>query len=152
MTCIAAIECKGRVWIGGDSAGTASNMHQRIRKDKKVFLKGDFIIGFCGSFRMGDLLKHALKLPETQKGKDDVSFIVNEFVNALKHCLNQADEKHEPYILVGYHGKLFNIAGDYQVGRPQPGFDAVGSGADVAIGALHASKGHLFNSPERRLK
>jgi len=145
MTCIIGFEKGGTVWIGGDSAGTASNMHQRIRKDKKVFVRGEFIFGFCGSFRMGDLLKHTLVLPEVQKGKDDVSFMVNDFVNAIRACFDEenkknGEEKMTPYFLVGFRGKLFNIQGDYQVGQPADGFDAVGSGADIAIGAMHASK------------
>lgn len=157
MTCIVGCEHKGAVYIGGDSAGTASNMHQRVRKDKKVFIKGEFIIGFCGSFRMGDLLKHTMKLPKPQKGGDDVAYMVNDFVDALRACLEkenenlQGDDKLFPAILVGYRGKLFSIEGDYQVGQPEAGFDATGAGADIAIGAMHASEGS-WKGPERRIR
>lgn len=155
MTCIIGLEQKGTVWIGGDSAGTAGNMTQRVRKDKKVFVKGEFIIGFCGSFRMGDLLKHTLKLPEQQTGHDNVSFIVNEFVTALRTCLDEenaktrGEDKLAPDILVGYRGQLFNISCDYQVGQPNSGFDAVGCGADVALGAMHASR--KTRDPRKRI-
>jgi len=37
MTCIIAVEHKGKVWMGGDSAGTRSDMHQQSRSDKKSF-------------------------------------------------------------------------------------------------------------------
>jgi len=146
MTCIVGLENNGTVWMGGDSAGTAGNMHQRVRKDKKVFVRGEFLIGFCGSFRMGQLLKHKLTLPLPQEGDDDVSYMVNEFVNAVRACLDEEnknlgeEEKLTPYFLVGYRGKLYNIQGDYQVGQPEDGFDAVGSGADIAMGAMHASR------------
>lgn len=154
MTCIVGVERRGAVWIGGDSAGTASNMHQRVRKDPKVFVKGDFIIGFCGSFRMGDLLKHTLQLPEPQVGDDDATYMVNDFVNAVRDCLQEenkkGEEKLDPNFLVGYRGKLYNIEGDYQVGRPAAGFDAVGCGADVAIGAMHVSAGSW--NPRKRIQ
>lgn len=156
MTCIVGLEHKGSVWIGGDSAGTASNMHQRIRKDPKVFVRGDFIIGFCGSFRMGDLLKHTMNLPGCGDGIDPVQFMVNDFVTSLRECLDEENknikderEKLSPYILVGLKGKLFNVQGDYQVGQPASGFDAVGSGADIAIGAMHASRRSLISSKAR---
>lgn len=145
MTCIIGYEHNGVVWIGGDSAGTASDMTQRVRKDKKVFIRDEFIFGFCGSFRMGDLLKHTFVLPSPQKGGDDVAYMVNDFVDALRQCFDaenkkSGDEKIVPYILVGYRGKLFNIQGDYQVAQTEDGYDAVGSGADIALGAMHASQ------------
>jgi ATP-dependent protease HslVU (ClpYQ) peptidase subunit len=146
MTCIIGLENGGVVWMGGDSAGTAGNMHQRVRRDKKVFVRGEFLFGFCGSFRMGQLLKHKLVLPEKQQGGNDVSYMVNEFVTSVRNCLeeenkNLSDEdKLTPYFLVGYRGKLYNIQPDYQVAQAEDGFEAVGSGADIAIGAMHASK------------
>lgn len=147
MTCIVGLENNGTVWMGGDSAGTAGNMHQRVRRDKKVFVRGEFIFGFCGSFRMGQLLQHNLVLPSPQEGNDDVSYMVNEFVSSVRTCLEEEnkslseDEKLTPYFLVGYRGKLYNIQSDYQVGQAEDGFDAVGSGADIAMGAMYASRG-----------
>lgn len=156
MTCIVGLEHKGRVYIGGDSAGTAGNMHQRLRKDKKVFIRGPFIIGFCGSFRMGQLLQHTMALPVPNPERTDVGFMVNEFVDSVRACLSEenkhlvGDNKLSPYFLVGYNGKLFNIQGDYQVGQPEAGFDAVGSGADIAIGAMFAST--AIDDPIKRIK
>lgn len=150
MTCICAIEHNGVVWMGGDSAGTAGNMHQRIRGDKKVFTKGDFIIGFCGSFRVGQLLQYKLDLPVQPEGKDDFAFLVGEFVDALKSCLkNENDEEAAPNFLFGYKGKLYGVHGDYQISKAEHGFDAVGSGADIAIGALHANRS--LKNPRKRL-
>lgn len=154
MTCIVGIQKGSEVWIGGDSAGTAGNMHQRVRKDKKVFVRGEFIIGFCGSFRMGDLMKHTLVLPETREGVDDTAFMVNDFVDAVRKCFAEeaaksGDEKLVPAFLVGFRGKLYNVQGDYQVGQPEDGFDATGCGADIAMGAMHASKS--VRSPKKRI-
>ncbi len=156
MTCIVGIEHKGVVWMGGDSAGTAGNMNQRIRADKKVFAKGEFIIGFCGSFRMGDLLKHTFEVPDTAAVSDPDSFMVNEFVDALRNLLETENkkgglteqEKLAPSILVGFRGRLYNIESDYQCGRPESGFDSVGSGSDIAMGSLHSSKGQ---APKKRI-
>lgn len=153
MTCIVGIEKKGTVWLGGDSAGTARNMHQRVRADKKVFIKGEFIMGFCGSFRMGQLLQCSLVIPERQSAGDDYSWLVTEFTAAVKKCLaaegGEGEEKLTPNFLFGYKGKLYGMMGDYQVSKPEFGFDAMGSGADIAIGAMHASKGKW--NPKKRI-
>lgn len=145
MTCIVGIEHNGAVWIGADSAGTAGNMNQRIRADKKVFVKGEFIVGFCGSFRAGQLLTCNLDVPPQPAGVDDFTFLVNEFTAAVRKCFEplKLDDPQSVYpnFLFGYRGKLYGVEGDYQISRAEDKFDAMGSGADVAIGALHASKG-----------
>lgn len=158
MTCIIGLEHGGKVWMGGDSAGTAGNMNQRIRKDKKVFVKNGLIIGFCGSFRMGDLLKHSFNIPDTGGVTDPDSCMVNQFVDALRDCLEtenkkaglQGNEKLYPSILVGFKGRLYNVEGDYQCGRPEDGFDSVGSGSSVAVGAMHGLK--VVKDPKKRIE
>lgn len=158
MTCIVGMTHNGKVWMGGDSAGTAGNMNQRIRADKKVFVKGEFIIGFCGSFRMGDLLKHTFEIPDTAEVTDPDKFMVNQFVDALRNLLETENKKAGlsdrdklyPSILVGFRGRLYNVESDYQCGRPEDGFDSVGSGSSVAVGAMHGSRS--IKSPRKRIE
>jgi len=147
MTCIIGLESKGKVFIGGDSAGTSSNMLQRSRNDKKVFVRDGFIFGFCGSFRMGQLIQHRLVIPKF-KGGNLSTYMVNEFVDSVRSCLKE--DNLQPDILVGHAGKLFGIHGDYQVAEAREGFDAMGSGADLAMGAMH-SNGSIKNA-EARIK
>jgi ATP-dependent protease HslVU (ClpYQ) peptidase subunit len=157
MTCIVGYTNGKNVWMGGDSAGTAGNMNQRIRADKKVFIRGEFLIGFCGSFRMGDLLKHTLEIPATSGVTDPDAFMVNDFVDSLRNCLEAenkkagltGNDKLYPSILVGFRGRLYNIEGDYQCGRPEDGYDSVGSGSNVAMGAMHASRSE--KTPSKRI-
>jgi len=137
MTCICGIMQRGTVYIGGDSAGTSQSMEQRIRADEKVFVRGDFLFGICGSFRMGQLLRYTLELPKQKPEQDDMHFLVNQFIDAVKATCPQLDGA----FLLGYRGNLYAVHGDFQVGKPKIGFDAVGSGADIAIGALHVSSG-----------
>jgi hypothetical protein len=61
------------------------------------------------------------------------------------------DEQEEGgHFLVGVRGRLFEIESDYQVGESLDGYAAIGSGDDVALGALFATH-HLGMSPEQRL-
>ena len=51
--------------------------------------------------------------------------------------------------LVGVRGELFTIMEDYQVGQSADGFDAVGSGTDLALGALYATREGPFRPRQR---
>ena len=44
-------------------------------------------------------------------------------------------------LLVGVRGKLFAVHGDLQVCHSRAKYNAVGSGVDVALGALHVTRG-----------
>jgi ATP-dependent protease HslVU (ClpYQ) peptidase subunit len=68
------------------------------------------------------------------------------FIDAVRECLksygwaSKANESEQGgTFLVAYLGQLFQVASDYQVGRPLDGFAAVGCGDDIALGALFAS-------------
>ncbi|ANT54760.1 MULTISPECIES: hypothetical protein [Mesorhizobium] len=151
MTCIVGLINDGSVHIGGDSAGVVG-YSLTVRADRKVFRNKDFVFGFTSSFRMGQLLAHSFKPPKRHPDIDVYTFMVTEFVNALRQCLKDggyAERHHEAErggtFLVGYAGRLFKIAGDYQVGESADDFDACGCGEQIALGALLASP----NSPPR---
>ena len=143
MTCIAGVKHKGRVWIGGDSAGCAS-WDITIRRDAKVFRNGPFVIGFTSSFRMGQLIRYAFKPPRLPESIDDLDrYMVVDFVGGLRQCLKDggwAERKDEQekggFFLVGIHDRLFKIEADYQVGEAADAYDACGCGEGYAKGAL----------------
>lgn len=142
MTCIVGVKHKGGVVIGGDSAGV-SGLDLVVRSDRKVFVKGDYVMGFTTSFRMGQLLHHALTVPVCYDGMDLEHFMVTSFVNAVRDCLKSGgfaskdkEEEQGGCFVVGYKGRLFTIEGDYQVGEAVDSFTAVGCGAKFALGSL----------------
>jgi len=130
-------------------------MSLTIRADEKVFINGDFIMGFTSSFRMGQLLRYSLKPPIYHPDVDLNAYMVTDFINAVRDCLKaggyaQKDKEEETAgtFLVGYRGKLFKIDSDYQVAIPTLPFEACGCGQDMALGAMY-SNGHL--PPEERI-
>ncbi|MEU1355333.1 hypothetical protein ABZ410_15740 [Streptomyces cinnamoneus] len=143
MTVIVGLVHEDQVYIGGDSAGVGG-CRLTIRKDPKVFCNGPYAMGFCGSFRMGQLLHHAFKAPKP-KGELD-RFMTTKFVNKLRACLKEAgwarkesEQEQGGTFLVGIYGRLFIVYGDYQVAEPADGYAAVGCGNEFALGALHAT-------------
>ena len=155
MTCIVSIIDNGTVYMGGDSAGIAG-MSMIIRKDPKVFVNGPFIIGYTGSFRMGQLLRYRFDPPkQTIHQEDDMEYLVTDFIDSARRCfsINGFGDKDATIggtFLVGYKGKLYTIEKDYQVGVPAANYDAVGCGADLALGSLH-STARLNLKPEDRI-
>lgn len=156
MTCIAGVVKDGHVWIGGDSAGVGG-YSLTVRADKKVFRNGDFIFGFTSSFRMGQLLRYSFSPPRRHPDDDVDQYMATTFVNAVRACLakggyarNDSGEESGGTFLVGYAGRLFMIADDYQVGESVDGYSAVGCGADLALGALFATPPEM--PPEHRIQ
>lgn len=150
MTCIVGLVDKGNVYIGGDSAGVAG-LSVTIRADEKVFSNGPFIMGFTTSFRMGQLLRYKFDPPKQTQSQDDMSYMVTSFIDAARKCFtdNSFGEKGKGgSFLVGYHGRLYTIDSDFQVGITRDQYDAVGCGSDLALGSLHTTQG---KKPEARI-
>lgn len=166
MTCIVAVREGGDVWMGGDSAGVAG-YSLTVRADAKVFRRerrGDpWLFGFTTSFRMGQLIRHRLDLPEGPDPDDDGDdavdrFLCTTFVDSLRTCLKDGgwlgrDDGRDDggTFLVGYRGRVFNVADDFQVGEAVLPYDAVGCGDEYALGALHATV-HAGLAPEARVR
>lgn len=156
MTCIVGVEHNGRVYIGGDSAGVAG-YSLAIRADEKVFTTGPFVIGFTTSFRMGQLLRYRLSVPEQASTEpDDYRFMCTTFIDAVRKCLKDGGwaevvngVERGGCFLVGYRGCLYVVGSDFQVGRAADGFDAVGCGDEIALGAFAAC---TLKDPERRIR
>lgn len=153
MTCIVGLVFNKNVYIGGDSAGVNSCFHKQIRADEKVFVKDGFIFGFTSSFRMGQLLHYSLKLPPVKA--DLMAYMVTDFVDAVRNCFKAGGygttlngEDSGGFFLVGHKGRLFQIAGDYQVGEVFDRYAAVGCGQELALGSLYSSTG----KPEQRIR
>jgi ATP-dependent protease HslVU (ClpYQ) peptidase subunit len=155
MTCIVGLVQKKNVYIGGDSASVAG-WTSRVTRLPKVFRRGPFLIGYTTSFRMGQLLQHALVVPTQGDEKDDMRFMVTKFVECVRLLLKErgaakaeANTESGGQFLVGYRGRMYSVQQDFQVNEMNDGFDAVGSGAEYALGALAATRG---KAPVARLK
>ena len=160
MTCIVGYLDKKtkKVTIGGDSAGVAG-LDITIRKDEKVFKVGDFIIGCTSSFRMIQLLRFSFKPPEINS-KNIYEYMCTDFINAVRECFknggylqrySDGDEKGGTF-LVAYKNRLFRIESDFQVAESLNGIDAVGCGADYALGSLHILTKQNLTPKEKVLK
>jgi ATP-dependent protease HslVU (ClpYQ) peptidase subunit len=160
MTCIVGVKTSQGIFIGGDSASTNDSGLQTILASHKVFFIGEegnrMLLGCTTSCRMMQLLHYELQLPPYEDGIDVEEYLVTVFINAVRDCLKtggfakKEDDKEEGgNFLVGFQDRLFEVQDDYQVSEPINGYEAVGSGAQCALGALYVTP-HL--PPEQRIE
>lgn len=144
------------VFLGGDSAGVAG-LRVRIRADEKVFRNGDMIFGYTSSFRMGQLLRYSLSVPEQSPKKDDYEFMCTDFIDTVARTLEKNkcatinnNEMSIGTFLVGYKGNLYSVEDDLQVAKPMFNYESVGCGIDIAMGAMYAVR-DIKMTPRKRI-
>lgn len=162
MTCIVGITNKTRVWLGADSAASDDSGSIETRKDPKIFKKGDFLIGYAGSFRIGQLLRYKFTPPKKGRGRVDIyQYMVSEWMDALRKVVKDAgaikvednlEEMTGCSIMVAYKGRLFIIDEDFQVGEVTHPYAAIGSGAATALGSLYSTNKIITLKPEERIQ
>jgi hypothetical protein len=155
VTCVVGLEQRGVVYIGADSAAV-SRERLRSRADPKAFRVGPYVMGFTTSFRMGDVLRYSFAPPEPPS-RGLARFMATAFVDAARAAFKDAGVATNASgvescgaFLVGVRGRLFTVESDYQVGEERAGFHAVGSGDQVALGALFATA--RVRDPRARLR
>jgi hypothetical protein len=139
--------------MGGDSAGVGG-LALQTRSDPKVFINGEFLIGYTTSFRMGQILQYEFSPPKPYEGENGMMYMVKRFISEIKTALKtggfqrQKDGQDEGgTFLAGYRGELYEIEGDYQVGRVAHPYHACGCGRDLLLGSLHTTQS--LNMPPR---
>jgi hypothetical protein len=158
MTCIVGLidRVGDKVYIGGDSAGV-SGLSISLRKDPKVFKRGEFIFGFTSSFRMGQLLMTGDLIERSQKkDESDYSYLLKEFIPGIRklfkkggYSLIESNEESGGTFLLGYKKSLYIIEDDFQVGEHYDDYICCGCGQDYAYGSLYATESLNIDPTER---
>ena len=163
MTCIVAIAQNGVVYMGSDHAASDDKTGWILsRKEPKCFKVGQYGIAFTDSFRMGQILQYSWTPPKytptkTNSGLD--KFMRTKFVDSVKQAFKEggygsigssSDEDTGGIFIVGLEGRIFTIDEDFHVGENVVNYMAEGSGGQIALGALHATKNQ--KNPKLRLK
>jgi hypothetical protein len=132
------------------------------RKEPKCFKVGQYGIAFTDSFRMGQILQYSWVPPKytptkTNSGLD--KFMRTKFVDSVKQAFkdggygsigSSSDEDTGGIFIVGVEGRIFTIDEDFHVGENVVNYMAEGSGGQIALGALYATKNQ--KNPKLRLK
>jgi len=160
MTCVVGFidRDENTIHMGGDTAGV-SGLDVRSRADSKVFQKGDMLIGFTTSFRMGQLLQYVFEVPAHPKDMNAFEYLSSIFIDDLIKCLKQnhwatVDNNHITggTFLLGYRGDLYTIYDDFQISITHTHYAACGCGENYALGALYAQEDHNTSGYRKLLK
>lgn len=154
MSCVVGVVKNGTVYLGGDSA-SVGDWTTRETKLSKVFISGDFLMGYVGSFRVGNLLQHKLHIDTRKEGMGDEEFMVVTFVENMRECLKEGgvskienNVERGGNLLVGYNGTLYEIDDDFQVNTFGE-YNSIGWGFPFALGSLYMTSG---KEPEERVR
>jgi ATP-dependent protease HslVU (ClpYQ) peptidase subunit len=147
MTAIVAIAENGKVYIGADSAGISrEDLSISSRKDEKVFVAGEFIIGFTSSFRMGQILKYFLKCPKQKKTQTDEEYMCTTFIDNVQKVFKdknygqvESNEQSGGTFIVGYRGTIYTIYDDFQIQVCHENYASEGCGRFLALGSLYTT-------------
>jgi ATP-dependent protease HslVU (ClpYQ) peptidase subunit len=162
MTVIAGVVQDGVVWMGADSLTTSWHLGNRVLERKIVrrpvhVEEGDgaeLLLGTAGDVRMGQRVKWRLDPPTLRKRQDTYEWAL-EFADRFQEVLaeDKGGRRSNGYadgrLLVAFQGRLFILAGSYGVVEAEQGYNAIGSGNELALGALYATR---ELEPQRRLR
>ena len=162
MTCIVGLISEGTITMGADAATTYGSHLIRTSAESKMFVSDGFIMGFCGSPRVRQLMEHAFTAPERLGSYSVEKYIVTSWAEAARTALrtNGALQKQNEIeslldgsrFLVGHEGMLFEISNNLSACRFSPSYLATGSGWEVAMGSLFSTEGSQRTAEGRVLK
>lgn len=163
MTVIAAIVHPGGVTMGGDSALTDDDFDQSLMAETKVFAKGEFLIGGSGSARGGQLMRFVFTPPKRPSKMDADQYMATIWIDELREVFKRGghmyfdekggEESSSTNALVAYRGNLWVMyGGDLQIERLRDTYSVIGSGGNVALGALYATKDLIDSNPKKRIE
>lgn len=148
MTTIIAVKYPDKVVIGADSKVTDGSgrwwSHPEAKKMRQV---GDYIIAGSGEVAALDIGLHIWQPPKPTAAdkKDLYHFIVARVVPSLRACMKENDYDYKPksedgdikftFLLV-ICGQVYEFGDDFGVVMRQSGIYGIGSGSDIAVGAL----------------
>jgi 20S proteasome alpha/beta subunit len=136
MSCIVGISKGGVVYIGSDSVAS-SDGEIRLRGDPKLIRNGNFLFGYSGCIRSGQVLSQKYwKAP-----KDIDSFVDSLRTQLETHgCMEQNEAGRDLAnlnIIIGFNGFLYEVQSDFQLAEyGNNNYTAIGAGSDFALGSL----------------
>jgi ATP-dependent protease HslVU (ClpYQ) peptidase subunit len=162
MTTIVAIQGEGFSLVGSDSricdvdeSGYVSMTTTLKGTSAKVAVNGKYLLGAAGDVRAINILHHVFTPPVPPSGCEGQKldkFFTMKFIPALRGCFEQQGyampakdssahvAEQGSTILAVINSTIYVVNGDYSWSNDRSGIYALGSGAQYAVGALHARK------------
>lgn len=146
MSMVLGIRHNGKVTMAVDSVAAGSEVTV-IRKESKMYWNGQYLIGFVGSFRYGQVVKFTdlpefpeeLLSPDADENKVE-GFFVRQFIPVLQDAVYDAnvdpEDLRESSLMVAVGPHLFVIEPGFQIMSYVHDYAALGIAEQAALVAL----------------
>ena len=158
MTVLVAIQGDGWTVMGCDSRASSEYGDHMILATPKIIENNGVLIGGCGMGRGSNILQFGWDAPEPGATQDIDSFMSKIFIPEMRKEFIEAgyDMKwdgeaagHDSAFLVSVKGIIYPIFSDYGWDRDVRGVYVMGSGGDIALGALDALEVSKIKTPRK---
>ena len=142
MSIIAAVVTENTMHLAADTLSSNEYVKSEITIPKIKLFKGEFLVGCAGRMREQQVACFYLNPPDVGETDLDV-YVITQFVPSLIEILQEhglvKDGSWNSVLLLALRGKLFEVDSYFTVHKSPLNYLAVGSGAEVASGSLHAT-------------
>lgn len=148
MTCIVALQHDGKVYVGGDAAGTQGwSMHYVRHPTPKVWEKDDMIFGLAGSPREAQIIRHLAHFSRCHPDMDGTEYMIGVVAEGIREALRSHGalqiennvETMQSNLLIAFRDQVYEVETNFSVLQSDQPYTAIGAGRDYALGSLHAS-------------
>ena len=147
MTTLVAIQGDGWSVLGCDSRLSDEHGRFQIAKTPKIVENNGVLIAGCGSSRASNVLHYGYVQPKPTIKEDLNVYMTQKFIPAMRKNFVDAgiDMKEDGEVaqidggfLISVKGQVFSVSEDYSWDTDVRNVYVMGSGGDVALGALAA--------------
>ena len=147
MTTLVAIQGDGWSVLGCDSRLSDDNGRFQIAKTPKIVENNTVLIAGCGSSRASNILHYGYMQPKPSAKEDLNTYMTTKFVPQMRKNFIDAgiDMKEDGDVaqidggfIISVKGQVFSVSEDYSWDTDVRNVYVMGSGGDVALGALAA--------------
>lgn len=158
MTTLVGIQGRNWALLGADTRITSEGTIYRMpKKYSKITDIDGILIASAGDVRGANILDYGLKIPKVT-AKSDEHFITCFLIPAIRQAFADSGfektsdgvSSHEGEFLVAYKGRIYEIDSDYSWVQDSRNIYALGSGGQIAIGALATLVGDSITRSEAR--
>lgn len=139
MSTVVGLKTRNGIILGADTRVASPDGEVRSIQCKKLFRNGQYLIGFIGSVRGGQILFPDYFVPP--ENIYDFPDVVRKQCSK-KGCLGNDDNQmsmHGCNFLIAYKNKLYEMLVDFQMNEVKK-YGCIGSGSSYALGSLYATE------------
>lgn len=158
MTTLVAIQGDGWSVLGCDSRTSDDNGRFAINKAPKIVDNNGILIAGCGSLRASNILHFGYTQPKPTAAENLDKYMTQKFIPEMRKNFTAAGidikedgdvAQNEGGFLVSVKGQIYQVEEDYSWDTDIRNVYTMGSGGDIALGALAALGVQKVRTPEQ---